>query len=155
MDRIDRKILAELERDARQSFVTLGEAVGLSKTPCWTRVQELERTSAILGYHAELSPAALGLEGTAYVELVIEPTRRVDFEAAIAQSAVVIECLTMAGEADYLLKIFCRDVAQLDNVLRNELTLLPGVQRTKTTICLKSIKTGGSLAAAAAALAGQ
>ncbi|ABQ67049.1 transcriptional regulator, AsnC family [Rhizorhabdus wittichii RW1] len=155
MDKIDRKILAELERDAKQPLVALSETIGLSKTPCWARVQELERSGAILGYHAELSPPALGLVVTAYIEVVIESSRRAEFEEAAIRSPVVIECLTMAGAADYMIKIHCRDVAQLDSILRYDLTLLPGVQHTKTTICLKSIKTGGSLAEAAAALAAQ
>jgi Lrp/AsnC family leucine-responsive transcriptional regulator len=153
MDKIDRKILAELERDARQPFVALGEAVGLSKTPCWSRVQELERTGAIMGYHAALSPAVLGLAMTAYVEVVIEAARRTEFEEAVVKSPIVIECRTMAGAADYLIKLFCRDAEQLDTILRNDLTLLPGVQHTRTTICLKAIKTDGSLAEAATALA--
>lgn len=153
MDKIDRKLLAELERDSRQSFVALGEAVGLSKTPCWSRVQELERSGAIQGYHAALSPAALGLAMTAYIEVVIESSRRAAFEDAVRRSPIVIECRTMAGAADYLVKIFCRDADQLDSILRHELTLLPGVQHTRTTICLKAVKTDGSLAEAAAALA--
>lgn len=155
MDKIDRKILAELERDAKQPLVALSEAIGLSKTPCWARVQELERSGVVLGYHAELSAPALGLGVTAYIEVVIESSRRDEFEAAISRSPVVIECLAMAGAADYLMKVHCRDVAQLDSILRYDLTLLPGVQHSKTTMCLKSIKTRGSLAAAAAALAEQ
>jgi len=153
MDRIDRKLLAELERDARQPFAVLGETVGLSKTPCWSRVQELERSGAITGYHAALSPAALGLLMTAYVEVVIEAPRRAEFEAAVVKSPVVVECRTMAGAADYLIKLHCRDAEQLDTILRHDLTVLPGVQHTKTTICLKAVKTDGSLAEAAAALA--
>lgn len=67
MDRIDWKILAELERDGRLSFADLSERVGLSKSPCWTRVRELEATGAIQGFSAQIDPAALGLAVQSYV----------------------------------------------------------------------------------------
>src|SRR5215475_13204499 len=62
MDRIDHHLLTLLEEDARQSFADLGEQVGLSKTPCWQRVRELERLGVIRGYRADIDPAQLGLK---------------------------------------------------------------------------------------------
>jgi len=67
MDKIDRQIVTLLEQDARQSFADLGQQVGLSKTPCWHRVRDLERSGVIKGYRAEIDSAQLGLQVHAFV----------------------------------------------------------------------------------------
>ncbi|WP_114954357.1 Lrp/AsnC family transcriptional regulator [Sphingosinicella terrae] len=149
MDAVDRSILASLERDARQSFSTLAENVGLSKTPCWTRVQSLERSGALAGYYAEVDPRALGLGVYAFVQISIDFARRPEFETAVRDCPAVIECYTIAGDADYLAKVICRDVDDLDNLLRFSISALPGVQRSATMVCLKTVKTRGSVLAAA------
>lgn len=149
MDRMDLSILTALERDGRQSFNALAETVGLSKTPCWSRVQNLEKSGAIRSYHADVDPAALGLSVHAYVQVMIDPARRADFETAVLDHPSVIECSTTAGEADYLLKVVCKDVDALDDLLRHGLSLLPGLQRSNTMVCLKIIKRRGLLAEAA------
>lgn len=149
MDKTDLSILAELERDGRQPFAGLVERVGLSKTPCWTRVQAMERDGAIRGYHADVDPAALGLGVAAYVQVMIDFPQREAFEKAVLDHPAIIECATVAGEADYILKVVCGDVGDLDDLLRRSLSLLPGLQRSTTMISLKSIKTRGSMVAAA------
>jgi Lrp/AsnC family leucine-responsive transcriptional regulator len=149
MDRLDLDILASLEREGRQSFAELAQTVGLSKTPCWVRVQALEKSEAIRGYRADVCPRSLGLGVTAFVQIKIDFSRRTEFEQAVIASTAVLECHTTAGDADYILKVFCRDMEDLDNLLRSELSLLPGVQRSTTVPCLKSIKQGGSVVAAA------
>jgi Lrp/AsnC family leucine-responsive transcriptional regulator len=149
MDVLDLAILASLERDGRQSFAALAENVGLSKTPCWTRVQELEKSAAIRGYRADIDPRALGLGVHAFVQVMIDFSRRAEFETAVLENAAILECYTTAGEADYVLKIICRDVDDLDDLLRFNLSLLPGLQRSTTIICLKAVKHGGGVTGAA------
>lgn len=148
MDQIDLELLAALERDGRQSFAMLADATGLSKTPCWLRVQKLEKAGAIRGYSADLDPTVLGLKVLAYVEVMIDFAQREAFETAVLANPAIIECTTMAGEADYMFKLVCADVDRLDDLLRHQLSLLPGVQRSKTMICLKTIKRGAPLTAA-------
>jgi Lrp/AsnC family transcriptional regulator, leucine-responsive regulatory protein len=148
MDAVDRSILASLERDGRQSFSTLAENVGLSKTPCWSRVQSLEKSGALIDYFAEADPKAVGLGVHAFVQISIDSARRAEFENAIRNSPAVIECYTVAGDADYLAKVACRDVDDLDNLLRFNLSVIPGVQRSQTMVCLKTIKNRGSILAA-------
>jgi len=148
MDALDLAILGSLERDGRQSFSALAESVGLSKTPCWMRVQELEKT-AIRGYHADIDPRVLGLGVQAFVQVMIDFTRRAQFEAAVLENPSILECYTTAGEADYVLKIICRDVDDLDDLLRFNLSLLPGLQRSTTIICLKAVKHARGVAGAA------
>ncbi len=152
MDKIDWAILEHLEANGRESFGAIAERVSLSKTPCWTRVQTLEKEGAIKGYRAVIDPYAVGLKLTAFVEVTIEFGSRVAFERAVGEHPAIIECYTTAGEADYLLQVMTSDVERLDALLREELCRLPGVQRSATTVCLKRIKDNGPVTRAAALL---
>lgn len=150
MDQLDWKILAALEADGRLSFAELGEQVGLSKSPCWSRVRQLEQSGVISGFAAQLNPQALGFAVRCMIEVRIGFDAHAGFEQAVLAHPAIIECHTVAGDADYLLHVYARSVEHLDTLLRHELSKLPGVQRLSTTICLKTIKGGASLAAWAA-----
>lgn len=145
MDRIDWKILGELEADGRLSFADLSERVGLSKSPCWTRVRDLEASGAIEGFGAQVAPAALGLAVQCYVNVRIGFNAHTEFEDAAIAHPAIIECHTTAGDSDYLIRVFARSVEHLDDLLRHELSKLPGVHRLSTTVCLKTIKARASL----------
>src|SRR3546814_10067562 len=82
MDKLDWKIVTELEGNGRQSFAELGETVGLSKSPCWSRVRALEQKGVISGYAARIDPLALGLEVQSFVEVQIRFDAHAEFEAA-------------------------------------------------------------------------
>lgn len=146
MDRQDWKIVDALEQDGRQSFAELGETVGLSKSPCWSRVRSLEEQGVIRGYAARLDPVALGLAVQSFVEVRISLDAHTEFEAAVMAHPAVVECHTTAGDSDYMLKIFARSVDHLDELLRYDLSKLPGVHRLATVVCLKTIKQQGRLA---------
>jgi Lrp/AsnC family leucine-responsive transcriptional regulator len=148
VDNVDLQLLSALEVDGRQSFAALAERAGLSKTSCWSRIQSLEKSGVVQGYGAILNPGALGLKVTAYVQVTITAGMRDAFEGAVLSNPSVIECTTMAGEADYMLKVICADVERLDDLLRYNLSFLPGVQGSTTLICLKTIKQNGSVTAA-------
>jgi Lrp/AsnC family leucine-responsive transcriptional regulator len=140
MDKIDWRILAELEGDGRLSFADLSDRVGLSKSPCWTRVRDLEAEGVIQGFNARIDPTALGLAVQCYVAVRIRFDGHAEFEAAAIGHPAIIECHTTAGDSDYLLRIYARSVEHLDDLLRHELSKLPGVHRLSTTVCLKTIK---------------
>jgi Lrp/AsnC family leucine-responsive transcriptional regulator len=140
MDQIDRRLLTSLEGNARQSFAELGEEVGLSKTPCWQRVRELEHTGVIRGYRAEIDPARLGLKVEAFVQVALSALRHADFEAAVLQHPAVLQCFSTAGQSDYLLHVLVADIVELDSLLRMEIARLPGVHGIATTVCMKTIK---------------
>ena len=91
MDEIDWKILAELERDGRMSFADLGERVGLSKSPCWTRVRDLEAEGAIQGFGARINPLALGLAVQCHAFVRISFDAHAAFEAAAIAHPAIIE----------------------------------------------------------------
>ena len=140
MDKTDRRILISLEENARLSFSELGEQVGLSKTPCWQRVRDLERTGVIRGYRAEIDSAQLGLKVEAYVQVTLSSVQHAEFEAAVLKHPAVLQCFTTAGQADYLMHVLVAGIEELDGLLRMEISQMPGVQRIETTVCLKTIK---------------
>lgn len=140
LDKTEMALLRALENDARLSFAELGDKVGLSKTPCWSRVQDLEKRGIIKGYRAEIDPAALGLHIHAFVQVTITSVKHTEFEAAIGRHPSVIQCFVTAGAGDYLLQVLVPGIADLDELLRAEISRLPGVQRIVTTVCVKAIK---------------
>src|SRR5215813_8422864 len=94
MDEIDRRLLTSLEENARLSFAELGERVGLSKTPCWQRVRDLEREGVIRGYRADIDSAQLGLEVQAFVHVTLSPDQHAEFEAAVLRHPAVLQCFS-------------------------------------------------------------
>ena len=140
MDTLDREIVRLLENNARLSYAELGQQVGLSKTPCWQRVRELERRGFIRGYRTELDAESLGLHVHAFVHVSINAARHAEFEAAAASHPSVLQCFTTAGQADYLMHVLVGEIAQLDQLLRMEIRRMPGVQKLETTVCMKTIK---------------
>ena len=143
MDKTDIKLLRQIEMDGRQSFALLGERVGLSKTPCWQRVQKLETDGVIKGYGARIDPRKLGLNLYAFVHATINASKYTEFETAVLRHPSILQCFSTAGEADYVMHVLVRDVLALDELTRMELAHLPGVERTVTTVCMKTIKEHG------------
>lgn len=148
MDALDRKIIGLLENDARISFAALAEHVNLSKTPCWKRVKALEETGIIRGYTARLDPAQLGFGIEAFVQASVEFELSEAFEEAVRKHPLILRCHATTGEADYLLHIVAVDMAALDRVLRKEISRLPGVRRTVTSMATREIKESVSFAEA-------
>lgn len=145
LQKTDLAILARLESDARLSYAELGEAVGLSKSSCWKRVQALEQAGAIRGYRALVDPSAIGLETVAFVSVTVAFDRHAEFEQAVIAHRIILACHATIGEADYLLQVITPSMPQLDQFLRQELWRLPGVQRFNTTMAMRTIKTDGPL----------
>lgn len=143
MDKKDKEILAALERDGRVSFSSLGDAIGLSKTPCWKRVQQLSDSGVITGYSAQLNPASLGLHIRALVHVVVDFDLYQQFEKAIQAHKSVRSCHAVTGEFDYVLEILAKDINDFDQMLRAGLSRLPGVQRFNTAISTRMVKSSG------------
>lgn len=144
MDDLDLRILGILEEDGRISFAALGDRVGLSKTPCWSRVKELEASGVIESYGAQVMPEAIGLGIRALVHIVVGFDEYERFEQAIIEHQSVRCCHAVTGEYDYVLEILAPDMAALDELLRNNLSRLPGVTRFNTSITTRMIKSAGS-----------
>ena len=141
LDAVDLKILENLEQDGRVSFAALGERVGLSKTPCWSRVKDLEDRNIIERYGAILSPPSLGLTVSALVHIVVSFNAYQDFEKAIQEHPSIYACHAVTGDFDYVLEVYAIDMQSLDTLLRDDLRCLPGVERFSTSISMRRIKT--------------
>jgi len=150
LDRIDQKIIRLLEGNSRLSFAELAEEVGLSKTPCWKRVKALEDAGVIRGYSLVVDPAKIGFGLEAFVQVTISPESYVDFEAAVVRHPLIRRCHATTGEDDYVLQIIAVDMTELDELLRKEIALLPGVRRTVTSMITREIKAATRLADALA-----
>jgi len=142
VDRIDRKILAELHADGRLSLTELAERVGLSLSPCHRRVRALEESGVILGYRALLAPKELGLSFSAIVFVTLrEVTRQAiaDFEAALPKIPQIIEAQRLFGDPDYLLQVITKDLPAFQRLYDEHLTSLPNVQRLVSTLVMKNV----------------
>ncbi|WP_102107446.1 Lrp/AsnC family transcriptional regulator [Oceaniglobus roseus] len=117
LDRIDRKILAELMKDATLPIAQLAERVGLSQTPCWKRVQKLEATGIIERRVAIVDPDKIGLGLAVFVEIEAldhTPEWRDTFREVIKSFSCIVEVHRMSGDVDYLIKVRVEDMGQYD-----------------------------------------
>jgi Lrp/AsnC family leucine-responsive transcriptional regulator len=143
VDAIDKKILRTLSRQGRLTNAELAEEVGLSPSPCWTRVKRLEQAGVIKGYAALLDQAALGLPDTVFIEVMMERhdeehLRR--FEAAVRDIPEILECHLVTGEYDYVVKAAVGGTVGYERLLRDRLYRLPGVRHTRTSFALRCLK---------------
>lgn len=143
LDRLDRRILRELERDARQTNVKLAERVGLSPSACLRRVQELERSGVIKGYRAVVDRALVGIGFVVYVAVGMASHGREAlnaFEAAISESADVVECHTVTGAVEYLLRVEVADMQAYRTFHTQVLGVLPYVNSVVSYIVMDTAK---------------
>jgi DNA-binding Lrp family transcriptional regulator len=142
MDAIDRKILAELEKDGRLTLTDLAARVRLSISPCHRRVRDLESSGAIRGYRAVVDPAAVGLgfEALVFVTMRQEDSDTVaGFEQAVAGIPHVLQAQRLFGDPDYLLRVVAADLAAYRQLYDQHLATLPGVQRLTSTLVMKAV----------------
>lgn len=143
LDRIDRRILQELQHNARISNQELADKVGLSPSPCLRRVKQLEEAGFIKGYVTELEAAKLGLKLMAIVHVAMDrhtPDRFEQFEATIKTYPQVLECIMITGQsADYQLKVLVKDMDEYQAFLLNDLTRINGVSDVRSSFVLRQI----------------
>ena len=143
LDAIDWKILAELQGNARITNVDLADRVNLSPSPCLARVKALEREGVISRYVALLSPAAVDLGVSVFVQVRLE--RQVDaalrtFEKAVAERREVMECYLMTGTSDYLLRVVVSDLQEFQRFVTDFVAKIPGVGNIQSSVALKQVK---------------
>lgn len=143
LDLIDRKILSALRSNARLTNAELAEKVGLSASPCWTRVKRLEETGVIEGYTARINQAALGLSDIAFVEVTLnkhEEQVLERFGRELLKMSEVLEAHLVTGDYDYLLKVAVSGTEDYERFLREKLYRIEGVQHSKTALSLRALK---------------
>ena len=148
LDAIDLRILAALQENARIANTELAAAVGLSPAPCLRRVRALEERGVIRKHVSLVSPAAVGLPVSVFVSISLE--RQVEealkrFERVILARPEVMECYLMTGDADYLLRVVCADLAAYERFLKEKLTRLKGIASIESSFALQQVKYGASL----------
>lgn len=148
IDRYDRILLKTLQENGRASNVELSDQANLSAPQCYRRVRRLEADGIIRGYAAQVVPAAIGLGVTAFVSLTIdrEQFKKVrELEKSIRQFPEILECYTISGDFDYLLKVVATDLKSFSNFLTDRLMQVPGVSGVRSMVCLEEIKQASAL----------
>lgn len=143
LDRYSRAILAELQRDSRQTVQQIADAAGLSATPCWKRIKEMEAAGVITGYTARVDREKVGLNLLVVVEAnLAEHTEAMvrRFEQAVAASPQIVRCLSTTGQADYILTVLVEDIKAYEQCLHDTIFKLPGVTHVRSSIVLKELK---------------
>ncbi len=143
LDRTTRRIVHELQRDGTLSAQQLAERVGLSATPVWRRVKELEQSGLLRRRVALVDREKLGLSicVLAYVSLLRHgPGVAEEFENFVRASPEVMECAAITGEADFVLKIVVPDMKAYDRFLNERVFTLPGIASVRSNVVLREVK---------------
>lgn len=143
LDAIDLRILSELQENGHLTNVELAERVGLSPSPCLTRVRALEESGVILRKVTLLNPVKLGANVSVFIQVTLERQTEAVldvFEAAVASFPEVMECYLMTGDADYLLRVVVADVVALQNFIVGKISKTEGVANIRSSFALKQVK---------------
>lgn len=143
LDRIDRRILTEMQQNGRISNLELAERVGLSPTPCSRRVKQLEEAGIIAKHVTLLNPDRLNLKLTALIQISMDrhtPDRFENFQARVAELPEVIECSLITGQAaDYLVKVVVPDMDAYQEFLLGKITRIAGVSGVQSSFVMQQI----------------
>ena len=147
MDAIDFRILRELHANARITNADLAERIGLSASPCWSRVRNLEQSGIIEKYVTIFNQAALGLPDTVIIEVTLDrhdDNMMKEFEDNLARLPEVIEAHLMTGDYDYFIKVAVAGTAGYEAFLREKLYKIRGIRHTRTSFTLRCLKSSYS-----------
>jgi len=143
VDKIDRRILSSLQDNPQRSVADLASEVGLSHTPCWRRLKKLEESGVIRERAVILDPLLLDLTVSVFAELRLKQHDEETLEALEAQAREhpeIVECFSMSGQGDYLMRIVVRNIGEYEVFLKKILLHLPGVASINSSFALKCIK---------------
>jgi len=143
LDKIDRRILRDLQSDGRITNVELAHRAGISAPPCLRRVRALESAGLIRGYHAEINPEALGFGVTVFAQVGLVSQSESDlkaFEQLVSSWPEVREAHMLAGETDFLLRIVAADWDSYQRFLTTKLTAAPNVTHVRSSLAIRASK---------------
>ncbi len=143
LDKIDRRILRDLQANGRMTNVDLAERAGISAPPCLRRVRALEEAGFIRGYHADVNPEALGFGVTVFAQVGLGSQAEPDlkaFEALTLTWPEVREAHMLAGETDFLLKIVATDWDSYQRFVTTKLTAAPNVVHVRSALAIRTSK---------------
>lgn len=143
LSQADIKILQLLQENAGLSTAEIAEKIGLSQSPCWRRISRMEQAGVIRKKVVVLDHAKLGMEVVVFVNVSLTTHGRQNlaaFEKEIRKFPEVLECYTVTGQMDYLLKIVTKDIQHYESFIRNKLMTLPMIREMHSTIAITEIK---------------
>jgi Lrp/AsnC family transcriptional regulator, leucine-responsive regulatory protein len=145
-DRLDRAIVARLQRDGRIANVDLAEAVSLSPSACLRRVKALEGSGIIAGYRAEVDRTRAGLGLTVFIGLRVEGHSRemsAQIEAALMAIPAVVACYLTSGTDDFMVEVAVPDLAGYEQLLLDQVLAVPGVVEGRSTFVIRTVLSRG------------
>jgi Lrp/AsnC family transcriptional regulator len=143
LDRYEKRILALLQQDASLSTAAIAEQVGLSSSPCWRRIDRLEREGFIKRKVALVDRRKIGLNAQIFAQIKLNAHGRAnldEFAEAIRAFPEVLECYVLMGSVDFLIRIVATDIEAYERFFFDRLSQLPGVQEVNSTVALSEIK---------------
>ncbi len=143
LDKIDLKILRELQRDGRLTNQELAHRVGLTESPCLRRVRRLESEGVLSRYVAVVDQAAVGYPVSVFAQVKInshETAILARFEKAVKEWPEVLECYLMTGPRDYILRVVVPDVSAYERFIKEKLTTLPNIAAIESSFALNQVK---------------
>lgn len=143
MDEVDLKILRLLQDIPGISAAELAQKVGLSHTPCWRRVKQLEASGAIMERAVVLDPRIMGLDITVFANVRLkahDEETLVAMEQAARDRPEIVDCFSMSGESDYILRIVVPNIETYERFLKKVLLHFPGVASVSSHFALKCVK---------------
>ncbi|MBK8657054.1 MAG: Lrp/AsnC family transcriptional regulator [Haliscomenobacter sp.] len=143
LDKIDLKILKILQDNSKITNLDLSKKIGLSPAPTLERVKKLENSLIIESYHAKVNPQSIGLNVKTFVQVSLawqKENALNNFLEKIKQIDEIVECYIITGEADFLMKIVCKDIPTYEQLLFKTLSQIEEIERLKTLMTLSTVK---------------
>lgn len=142
LDRVDRTILHEIQRNGRITNAQLAERISLSESACLRRVRALESSGILRGYVGLVDQSMVGYPDNVFITITLHSQQQRDlanFEDAVKALPEVMECYLMSGAADYLLRVIVADARDYERIHSQHLTRLPGVARVQSNFALRTV----------------
>ena len=142
-DATDYKIISVLQESAKLTNAELAKRVGLTPSPCLSRVRALETSGIINSYVALVTPATVGLPISVFIHVTLERqiySSTEHFESEMKNQQEVMECYLMTGDSDYLIRVVVADIATLEAFIVNKLSKIAGVSNIRSSFALKQVK---------------
>ena len=143
LDPTDLKLLAALQRDSTLTAQDLGAALNMSASQAGRRRQRLESDGIIAGYRAQLNPEKVGLRVEAFIRIVMATHTAQNAQHFVRMTRTrpdIVGAWTLTGEADYLLRVYCADLAALNQLVQQVLLPHPAVSRVQSQIVMERVK---------------
>ncbi len=143
LDKIDLSILKILQDNSKITNLDLSKRIGLSPAPTLERVKKLEQNEVVQSYHAQVSPVAIGLNVKTFVLVSLDWRKnqaRENFLEQVKNIEEITECYIITGEADFLIKIICKDIPTYERLLFKTLQQIDEIERLKTLMTLSTVK---------------